>query len=1241
MVETINPYEPLEQQHTFMLTSHIYTTPYLRDGVSFDLETAFNNNEIKARFDGTVVPFSSLTVSKQTFSVADALTKGRWKVDVSYTSGGETYYTDLEVVVRMAKPTTLSMDLSNLIYSYANGGSKVFNFKLPTIVDDEVYFNYNDTTLTPDDYNGALNVQRRAGIKYYTKNESTGVYTELRENDQIDLSNGPLTIYARYGETYYISNLYVTNDTTHYILEKAFQLTAEPKRLVKAYTHQPNNGNPVNIDIKKGKRLSDYQSDFGYLYFVYNDDTTTSLNSYRFTNDEPILSSSDIQTISVEVAGETVNLILGQGDVITVSDNTISSIEAKTPIPSSYELNEGFNFSNLVFIVHYEDTDYTTEATFWAGSNGFTISYDTQSLSQEEDFDGTNTFADQNITEDETGELTFTVSSSIASNTKSISIPILITEILENIVGIEIIDPYRDYKVGERFLKLEDTTEVKVNYRDSQNQLKSIQFRLNAGHKKITTDPIQGTLLDSVQKNLTVRVSATNNGTIFQNYSITVNSADTINNTDIKHFKISNAGGSYVVHSITTPDGDVITSSKGLLRVVDSDGNAKGYICDILDKNIKGGSKLVLYEDYKPELRSAANIDVIFPSYVEGSADEINKCHFGVLFGANNAKNRLFLSGNPDEANADWHSAEVNYVDEEDTENCYINGNFTYFTDESLMYYGETDNKIIGYEVISNDKLLVLKDKSDKEKTVYFRNPTVVKAIDAAGSSVEDVSGEGLYQEEFSLTKGNNSVAGVSPKTICNFNGDTLFLDSNKQLVGLDVAGIIGDNQRYANSRSLYIDKMLNSLDLKNAVLWTNNTYLFLSIKNYGLFVTHFKTFNSETKQYEWFYLTSENPVSFLELNDVIYFANEDGSLFKFTDKTYEDIKKVYASDTLDYGQDGTLTVSSAVITELKKRDGELRFRTIVPNDADYTKKVYYKVATMSNDVDDEADILICGDSEESYFEVINENVLPHLTENSIFFLKYFDPKHTQSDISINGTGRWANSYGEKFRIRFLEPDGLVHGDRFIIQKLVSGEWVDEDAYKLTAATLCGCLEDKEAIVTDIDATNSTFRLKLDFGNGEKPYVNICRYGEQDESHNFKSEIREYNNVEAFYITAPFALGSLDYFKTIYSYTLTNDVGIPSQLDVAYASNKLPIVDMKKMSTISLTKEQLGLDFSDMSFKKVDFDKTVVPRTYTVSRILSHQKFICFAFKNYDNTNAVLSAMSITYTTPFPSYGGD
>lgn len=650
-----------------------------------------------------------------------------------------------------------------------------------------------------------------------------------------------------------------------------------------------------------------------------------------------------------------------------------------------------------------------------------------------------------------------------------------------------------------------------------------------------------------------------------------------------------------------------------------------GFVYDIGLENKQ--AKVVFYNDFIPYIKGTSCVSITFPCYYEESVREINECRFGCLFGSNNAKNRLFLSGNPKIPNADWHSSEPNYVDY-DGAVMKNNGNFSYFTDMSIMYYGETDNKVVGYEVVSNDKLLVLKDKSDKEKSVYFRTPALVTAIDVSGTEVKSIDNSSLYQEEFALVKGNNSVAGISPKTIVNFNGDTLFIDSNNQLVGLDIAGIIGDNQRYANSRSEYIDRSLTEMDLSESVLWSDNNYLFLSIKDFGIFATNFKTYNKDSKQYEWFYLTCENPTVFLEKDGVYYFANDNGELYKVNNGVFDDIKKVYCEFTLNYSE-GRLVVDGGVIAQLKENEPYF-FKPLVPSGSSYLNKVFYRIALMNNTAeDDQSEIYI--DNGNNCIEIRNNAM--DLPEEAFYYLSSLTGEEPITDVL-------GDIYGVKIKVEKLDSDG---NDRYVLKKQSGNDWVELNLEYLEYAVLCGCLEDEDVDVSEFHAADpedendlNTITLSKD---GE--VLNLIMYGNQSVSESFKSEIKQYFAIEAYYLTAPFVFGSLERLKTIYSFTITNDAQIPSELEVGFASNKLVDADDKTMSYMSLTKEKHGFEFDDFNFQKVDYDKIIVSRTYTFHRILARQKFICFAFKNSNNTDSVLSGMSITYSTPFPSYSGD
>lgn len=1200
-------------------------------------------------YNGQTIELSTndLTFSKRYFTVEDALENENYKVTVSTNYDNKTFSAVLYVKTRFAKPNRIVVhaDPSTITYKYKLGGSKVFEFVEPVINYIEVYYNIDSSTPQHVILNSNYNI--RNTVDFY---EFVGSPTKLEGGDEIDLTNGK-TIYVRLNTTMsWSKNQLVYNDFTNYKIDGAVELIAQQM----IPTSVSANLFMEDFVFYKGNRLEDYKDNFKLDVTFDNDqnEVETDFKDYEFANSQPILSKPE--SISVVIAGQTLeidfgNFTIGEDDNtkdINFAKDSIKKVTPKPSIKATYETSDRFDFSQLEFEIEYEHSDYVSKSTFWnianntvLGSNGFIVNFgekNTQSV-----FNGTTSLAENNIGTG-TGTLVFAIGSSISYETRQVTVATTILPEIDNIESLEILDVFTNYHVGDRFLNLDDNTKVRISFRNQQDELENFTVLLNSGYSKIIIEPVQGTIFESAESNKEIRVISVFDSRVYKTYliSVTQSSSSSQVNTHRLHAVFAES---------LSYNGETIRPVNGLLKLVDENNVLYGYVDNIYDKNTN--ARVVLFKDYKPEINGAANIEITFPSYIEGDAEEIDHCHFGILFGANNAKNRLFLSGNPDIYNADWHSGEVNYTDDGGNK-MRENGNFTYFSSESIMYYGETDNRVIGYEVVSNDKLLVLKNKSDKEKTVYFRNPTVVKAIDASGAEVTDISGDTLYQEEFSLTKGNNSVAGVSPNSIVNFNGDTLFIDSNKELVGLDVAGIVGDNQRYANSRSKRIDRRLSQFDLNDSILWTNNNYLFITVKGYGVFATHYKTYNEEDRQYEWFYLTSEEPTSFLEKDEVIYFGNDKGSIFRYVKGSYVDVKKVYSNYTLQIGNNGQLVTTPQVIQSLKRYEydkkgnvvgwhwGNFRLKTLSKDEDGYIKKLFYMIASMSNDINDEPDIYI--DEENGCLEVQNYEVSDFLTANSDFYLT-FNQLNNRDDMVMDaeeGSEFSEDVYGVRFRLVPVEGDGL-HNDRFTMKKEIDGEFVDVDVSKLYSAVLCGCVGDSEAIVSDIDEENNTFKLKYDFENGEEKYLYLDLYGEQTSVSMFKSEIREYNNVEAFYITAPFVFGSLDNLKTVWGFTVTNDTAIPSQLDIAYASNKIPLVDMRTMSYASLTKEQLGLDFENLSFNKVDFDKTVVPRTYTSNRVLPYQKFVCFAFKNFDATNAVLSAMSVTYTVPFPSYGGD
>lgn len=96
----------------------------------------------------------------------------------------------------------------------------------------------------------------------------------------------------------------------------------------------------------------------------------------------------------------------------------------------------------------------------------------------------------------------------------------------------------------------------------------------------------------------------------------------------------------------------------------------------------------------KSPITGEDNVRITASRLVAGYADRINKCRFGTLFGVNGAADRLFLSGNPDFVNYDWHSGQ---------------NDPTYWPDTGYSVIGTEKSAIVGYSII-NDRLATHKD---------------------------------------------------------------------------------------------------------------------------------------------------------------------------------------------------------------------------------------------------------------------------------------------------------------------------------------------------------------------------------------------------------------------------------------------------------------------------------------------------------------------------------------------------
>jgi len=898
------------------------------------------------------------------------------------------------------------------------------------------------------------------------------------------------------------------------------------------------------------------------------------------------------------------------------------------------------------------------------------------------------------------------------------TIPISIYEITK-IVGLSFVSgklPFTDYYIGDRFIDSEpddQLTEVMIYYPDVANpdQNLTLPTTLKGGLLAVSTDPVRGTPLTKTTDKMEVTIYAATDSNVKLTYTISVSPKMIYGEEPpikLKGYKLKNAvtyeneagemktlsAGTYVLLKRAFVEAGVIPSFSQLTKKTDDNGFSHYYIDNgtSADRECFGfiskvytpetyaeaeesgqvndtlNSRVILFQDYIPPVTGQSNIVVEFPVYqtytvhnADGSdevhpvSDYINLCTIGHLFGNNNAKNRLFVSGNPDFGNMDWHSGQIN---ESKNSSAIIasHGDFSYFEDTSWCQYGQSDNKIVGYDIISNDRMVVFKSQSAIEATVYYRTNGLIQATDGAGSVNYGVNNQVLYEESFPRVIGNNSgVGALRQSAIANFNGDTVFLSSDKHVDGLDLYGMIGDAQRYASSRSLFIDPKLKTADLTDAFLWTDNEYMFLVLKD-EVFATNYKTVN-EAKQYDWYRLNYKGVTAICRDGNSVYFAGDDG-LCVMANGSWMDCRKTFINAaslaTMDPNAN-TMQISASKMLPLQESyeagKTKLYYHPILDSDTDYGEAAddtdaFEMIGVIRNEEIANTDILNNGngtftivalDENGEFDQERHDQIEAIIKDGATYYIN-----HADKDTWIKFAGKTPSENSDLSVSVYWEPvvAEYILGSTF---QLVSQKTEVNNAIALIET---GALNRKlrgEYEMRDIDFENGKFSL---YDKDASRAIDLTEYGEdQATASNFSGEIREYENVGAYYITAPFTMGDLSHNKTIWGWTLSADSNTTSEIEIAVATNKADFDDLLEMSKLeglgkNIAGGEQGYDYANQNPTQsgVTFDKHVVPKTVTFYRPYT-APFFCFALRNEDSTNAVLSTFQVTYSIGLYSFG--
>lgn len=985
-----------------------------------------------------------------------------------------------------------------------------------------------------------------------------------------------------------------------------------------------NNNVPYNIGV------GNLRYEFQYPNSVYDDDTKP-LNIYIFSYGAYSIAYDISKTVEMKkpeiseataIAGKRLSQALFNGTAIDLTDTVVK--------------------------VAYKDSDTTSTLKFDKGNKGENGTFRASCAElQNNPFDGSEE-ATVNVTFDDgklEKELTLVLEGKdkFGSKINPVNLKIVVYEVAE-IKGIALISPTTEYKVGDSFLNEEDKTVVKIWYSKQigTNTTKEGSFKipLRNSFSSLSVYPPRGTEFASTGT-VTVRVQSIFDTTKYVTYDVIVNpavkmSSDSTTETyrfvkcnEPLTYKTENGDcnikiGTYVKVKFT----DTIPSSEGALTIkggfargYDSDKGVKiyGYLDNVGKTNQNG--VLVDFNDCVPPISGSSNMTIKFPCYDKSASSFVEGCTFGTRFGHNNSLNRLFLSGNPNMPNYDIHSVEPNVANENEGSSV-LEGDFSYFPDEAMCKYGESENSIVGYDVVSDSKLLVLKNKSAKERTIYFRVPNMVTMLDSSGNVMKDVSGNELKQEEYSVYMSNSPVAGVSQSSIANFNGDTVFVDDDNEVAGLDIEGIVGDSQRQANTRSHYIDRKLKGFDMSKANLETFGRYLILDIPNVAAFITDRETISNG--QYEWWRIDSMGSRCFMEMDGELYYSTEDGTLCKLVEGEYSDKDRYFidvALGDMSYEKD---IILSEEYTNIFDEDHLFTWRTkpktdSYKNEESYMAWIYSKVIDVTFGDSTEAKI----DKENNLIKVKGDYVKRLGSLNKV----YLNP--------INGA--FENTmYGKPFSLSEVEDEndllsiGTGKSNTFkLLDK--NGKRVNlSEAKFANGFSVCRRLDGEIPARKSADG-----EIQLYDGNGDdaKP-LDLIRYGGQDRKMQISGVLTKILNIKSRLVSAPLMISTANWFKHVIKMDISEGTNDVSDIAVAYCNNKIPYIVEDSVMDRGQT-----IDLGMFSFLDVDFSTDFYTRTYTIGRELKCIKYISVAFASDKDMNSVVPSVSLTYTVSRLSRG--
>jgi hypothetical protein len=559
----------------------------------------------------------------------------------------------------------------------------------------------------------------------------------------------------------------------------------------------------------------------------------------------------------------------------------------------------------------------------------------------------------------------------------------------------------------------------------------------------------------------------------------------------------------------------------------------------------------------------------------EDLSEQINKCTFGTLFPYQNEM-YLFVSGNPDMPNVDWHSGR---------------GDITYFPALGANTVGTDSTAIVGYAKLNDNYLAVFKEESLQEASVWYRTGTRMENIETDRDEVVWRTTEGAVGEGI-----------ISRKTISNLDADVIAL-TRTGVKGLMLVDNVATDIRYFVDRSENINGELSKIpksSLRDAKAIIHDSRYYLSIGDRCYVADARYRYTSSTNgsyNYEWWVWDNMPVACWSVIDGELWFGTADGAVCAFhegfTDRTSKEFRDGAEFGTVNY-VDNKITVSEGV--KIKEWD---TWQVMTP----YTICVlYFPKCKISQD---EETLMITVDYAGD--------------DDSAYALK---EKCMQTYI-----GDWLSvSGGAKGEVK-----NLTYGDRSISFTLErNGERIAVDNHIIK--DLAGV----KAYITNVSADGTSFQIKeyrgqkevdilvidnnypLPYGIPPVPEGGIGGAGDRK----LYGYLESNRNVVASWYTPVMDLGSNLYGKTLYGISIATEPGDNGEIKFGYET-KEAINDLG-------VKGDREFRFNDIDFTDFSF-KTGFAHSYTVRVKQRNFNYITMRLVSDSDKNCSLNNISLIY----------